>query len=549
MPVTRERVQMIELAVYVRDILNNMDQYLNFRQSHPDEPYPSQMNNVVVDAMFDDKDDSWTTELTGINPSTVQMMLTGIPWYSSRILPVLRQRLNREGIAVEGINLIEIPNTSTLKVNSTSFIIPSSTMLVVSSTTAYTIDTTFTSDISSTSFVVSSTTNNTVNTISSSNINSPSSIAFSTTIDAISTSDINFTSSVVSSTIDDATSATFTSEISSSASVISSITTDSSANTASISEISASASVISSTTTNSSTNTASISHVIAPQDTSKNIYMSTATATSPLSVVSSKVFSSMMSSVDSVSSINPVSSTRNGTIAPIFPVHSSSSSKSKYPVSSNIPTVIPGNVTTQWNVLMSHYTNTTITTSCPPESTSIVDVYQTSASVVTKTICDTVCKSKFSEASKAEHTYVTTKVNGNVVTETVCDIVCKAKKKEALAAQVVTSFTVYDTTTATKTVCDEECMRRKDENNYVTGVTQTTPSLSVKVPFTSVNYPFVAGTTVITKPAVSLYQQENNDATNIPGSTANISQYSENEAVKNFIGVGAYLLAAGILLI
>lgn len=360
MSVTQERVQMIELAVYVRDIVNNMNQYLDYRESHPDEPYPSQLNNVVVDAMFDDTDDNWTTELTGINPSTVQMMLTGVPWYSQRILPVLRQRLNKEGIAVKGINLAEIPNTSTSKINSTSSITPSSTMLIVSATT-----------------------------------------------------------------------------------------TD-------------------------SVNTTSIS---------------------PLSAVSSKVSGSMLYPVDP--SMDFVPSSRNGTIAPISPVYSSSS-KPIHPISSNIPNVAPGNVTTKWNTVTSHYGNTTTITSCSSESTSTVDVYQTSTSVVTKTICNTVCKSKFSEASEAEYTFVTTKVDGAVVTETVCDTVCKSKKSEASAAQVVTSFTVYDTTTVTETICDEECIRRKSENNYVTDVTRSASSHSGEVPLTSVSYPIVTGTTVTT---------------------------------------------------
>lgn len=105
MDVTDEKVQMAELSVYVSDILGNMGEYLSFRQANPDQPYPSQMNQVVMNAMFADKnDDSWTTGLTGIDPATVQMMLTGVPWYSTRILPVLQNDLNEDGIRVQGIN-------------------------------------------------------------------------------------------------------------------------------------------------------------------------------------------------------------------------------------------------------------------------------------------------------------------------------------------------------------------------------------------------------------------------------------------------------------
>ncbi|KAG0653498.1 hypothetical protein C6P44_001673, partial [Monosporozyma unispora] len=104
MAVTDEQVQMVELAVYVRDILGNMAQYLSFRQANPDQPYPSVLNGVVLKAMFAGNSDGWTTALTGIDPSTVQMMLTGVPWYSSRILPALESYLSSDGIVVSGIN-------------------------------------------------------------------------------------------------------------------------------------------------------------------------------------------------------------------------------------------------------------------------------------------------------------------------------------------------------------------------------------------------------------------------------------------------------------
>lgn len=100
---TDEEVQMLELAVYVEDIAANMAQYLSFRQQNPDQPYPTILNTVVLEAVGSD-DESWTTALTGIDPSTVWEMLTGVPWYSTRILPALTSRFGEEGIVVSGIN-------------------------------------------------------------------------------------------------------------------------------------------------------------------------------------------------------------------------------------------------------------------------------------------------------------------------------------------------------------------------------------------------------------------------------------------------------------
>ena len=128
MSITDEKVQMIELSVYVRDILKNMGQYLSFRSEHPDQPYPSEMNNVVLKAMFGGSGDSWTSYLTGIDPSTVQMMLTGVPWYSTRILPALDAYLSSDGIVVEGINCSDCDvKTSTSTTSSTSSVTPTLT--------------------------------------------------------------------------------------------------------------------------------------------------------------------------------------------------------------------------------------------------------------------------------------------------------------------------------------------------------------------------------------------------------------------------------------
>lgn len=103
LPVTAEEAQMLELSVYVRDIADHMQQYLSFRQKYPDQPYPAILNTVVLEAAGS-SGDSWTSLLTGIDPSTVQMMLTGVPWYSSRIYPALTSRFAEAGVVVEGID-------------------------------------------------------------------------------------------------------------------------------------------------------------------------------------------------------------------------------------------------------------------------------------------------------------------------------------------------------------------------------------------------------------------------------------------------------------
>ncbi|CAL9729175.1 hypothetical protein MOUN0_G00518 [Monosporozyma unispora] len=121
LPVTDDKVQNIELVVYCKDIINNMDQYVDFREANPDQPYPTQLNQIVINAVIaGDGDDSWTSSLTGIDPATVEMMLTGVPWYSTRILPVLQDTLNSDNIAVVGINAEVAPASSAVVAVSTS---------------------------------------------------------------------------------------------------------------------------------------------------------------------------------------------------------------------------------------------------------------------------------------------------------------------------------------------------------------------------------------------------------------------------------------------
>lgn len=106
-----EKALMLELSVYVRDIADNMQQYLSFRQQHPNEPYPAVLNTVVLQAAGS-SGDSWTTALTGIAPAMVERMLTGVPWYSSRIYPALTSKFAQAGVVVEGIDASAPATTS-----------------------------------------------------------------------------------------------------------------------------------------------------------------------------------------------------------------------------------------------------------------------------------------------------------------------------------------------------------------------------------------------------------------------------------------------------
>ncbi|QID83975.1 seripauperin pau11 [Saccharomyces pastorianus] len=60
--------------------------------SRPTETYPVE----VAEAVFNYGD--FTTMLTGIAPDQVTRMITGVPWYSSRLKPAISSALSKDGI-------------------------------------------------------------------------------------------------------------------------------------------------------------------------------------------------------------------------------------------------------------------------------------------------------------------------------------------------------------------------------------------------------------------------------------------------------------------
>ncbi|EJS44089.1 pau2p [Saccharomyces arboricola H-6] len=87
-----ERVNLVELGVYVSDIRAHLAQYYSFQAAHPTETYPIE----IAEAVFNYGD--FTTMLTGISPDQVTRMITGVPWYSTRLRPAISSALSVDGI-------------------------------------------------------------------------------------------------------------------------------------------------------------------------------------------------------------------------------------------------------------------------------------------------------------------------------------------------------------------------------------------------------------------------------------------------------------------
>lgn len=108
----------------------------------------------------------------------------------------------------------------------------------------------------------------------------------------------------------------------------------------------------------------------------------------------------------------------------------------------------------------------------------------------------------------------TTVKNTSETTETVCDEVCQSKK----LAESTSTITSKKVSIVTSTICDEVCQSKKSA------------SMTTSVPTTVVQITKSAQSTTSSRPVIE-------------------QQVNENGAAKEFVGVGACILAAAALLI
>ncbi|CAI4393334.1 ALI_collapsed_G0028940.mRNA.1.CDS.1 [Saccharomyces cerevisiae] len=80
------------LLVLPPSLLSSPAPILHALSAHPTETYPVE----VAEAVFNYGD--FTTMLTGIAPDQVTRMITGVPWYSSRLKSAISSALSKDGI-------------------------------------------------------------------------------------------------------------------------------------------------------------------------------------------------------------------------------------------------------------------------------------------------------------------------------------------------------------------------------------------------------------------------------------------------------------------
>ncbi|CCH63174.1 hypothetical protein TBLA_0J01800 [Henningerozyma blattae CBS 6284] len=88
---------MISMEVYMNDIGSHMKDYLSMEKAHPEQSIPPGVLSAYA-AKLTDKTDSYTSFFADIGDEQIHYMITGVPWYSTRLAPAISQALEAAGL-------------------------------------------------------------------------------------------------------------------------------------------------------------------------------------------------------------------------------------------------------------------------------------------------------------------------------------------------------------------------------------------------------------------------------------------------------------------
>ncbi|CCE64724.1 hypothetical protein TPHA_0I02200 [Tetrapisispora phaffii CBS 4417] len=94
----------VELEVYMTDIVNNMDQYLAMQAANPGQAFPAEIMSAYVQ-MARGNTISYTSFFSTIDESEVEFLMTGVSWYSARLAPSVSAALLEAGIDTNDENV------------------------------------------------------------------------------------------------------------------------------------------------------------------------------------------------------------------------------------------------------------------------------------------------------------------------------------------------------------------------------------------------------------------------------------------------------------
>lgn len=88
---------MVSMEVYMNDIGSHMKEYMSMEKANPKQSIPPGVLSAYA-AKMTAKGDSYTSFFSDIPDSYIQYMITGVPWYSSRLVPALSSALKAKGL-------------------------------------------------------------------------------------------------------------------------------------------------------------------------------------------------------------------------------------------------------------------------------------------------------------------------------------------------------------------------------------------------------------------------------------------------------------------
>ncbi|CCH57912.1 hypothetical protein TBLA_0A01120 [Henningerozyma blattae CBS 6284] len=102
---------MISMQVYMNDIGSHMKEYLSMEKANPEQSIPPGVLSAYA-AKMTAKGDSYTSFFSDIPDSYIHYMITGVPWYSTRLAPAISSALASAGIKASSSDSFNATNVT-----------------------------------------------------------------------------------------------------------------------------------------------------------------------------------------------------------------------------------------------------------------------------------------------------------------------------------------------------------------------------------------------------------------------------------------------------
>ena len=92
------KADVVEFEAILDDVQHNLNDYIKYAEDTPDFVLPSGVLNVYTH-MTTYTDDSYTSLFTEMDFTSINMMMSSLPWYTTRMIPIIASYYAKNGIA------------------------------------------------------------------------------------------------------------------------------------------------------------------------------------------------------------------------------------------------------------------------------------------------------------------------------------------------------------------------------------------------------------------------------------------------------------------